>query len=249
MTRIRSESQCRGRAWRASAIALLMVAGCSTLQSLHSSPTVQSVSGIFSVGASQKGDDNKVNPLKMTAEILGQRYCSDPGFKEFNIIFKLRVRLVNQSSRRLIVEKQTSGFSVFSRVVIARDTKSLSTGKLEYDPNTDAFTTFNPAAAPEDLTTPGKAFAILSTGESVEIDGEIYAPSAGRRQDASEKPDTVPPGNHVLQITVPTWNDRPVKPEEIRRRWEPFGYLVYEDITSQPLPFVLPPDPRIDPCR
>jgi hypothetical protein len=219
------------------------------LQPLHSQSTAQSVSGIFSLGPRQKSGDEKVNPLKMTAEILGQRYCIDPGFKEFNIIFKLRVHLINQLSKRLIVEKQPSGFSVFCRVVIARDTKSLSTGKLEYDPNIDALTTFNPAAPPEDLTTPDRRFAILSTGESVEIEGEIYASSAGRRQDAGEKPDTVPAGNHVLQITVPTWSERRVKPEEMRKRWEPFGYLVYESITSEPLPFVLPPDPKIAPCR
>lgn len=249
MTHLRSQSQCRGRAWQLRAIALLIVLSCSGLQPLHSQLTAPSGSGIFSVGARQKSDDEKVSPLKMTAEILGQRYCSDPGIKEFSIIFKLRVRLINQSSKRLIVEKQPSGFSIFSHVVIARDAASLSTGKLEYDPNVDTFTTFNPAAPPEDLTTPGKAFAILSAGESVEIEGEIRADYAGRRQDASEKPDTVPPGNHVLRITVPTWDERRVKPEEIRKRWEPFGYLVYEYITSEPLPFVLPPDPKIDPCR
>jgi hypothetical protein len=232
-------------------MALLMVVGCSALQPLHSSPTAQSASGSSSVGTRQKSDDEKVNPLKMTAEILGQRYCSDPGVKEFSIIFKLRVRLTNQSSKRLIVEKPTRGFCIRCGVVIARDATSLSTGKLEYDPNFNVSVTFNPAGPPEDFTTPGKAFAILSDGESVEIEDEIYAPSAGRSQDTSEKLAMVPPGNHVLQITVPTWSfaRTRVKPEEIRKRWEPFGYLVYEYITSEPLPFVLPPDLKVDPCR
>jgi hypothetical protein len=249
MTRLRSESEYRVRGWQLRATALLMVVGCSTLQPLDSSPIAHSASGIFSVGTRQKSDDEKVNPLKMTAEILGQRYCIDTGFKEFTIIFKIRVRLINQSSKRLIVEKPNSGFNGFCRVVIARDTNSLSAGKLEYDPNTNVSVTFNPAAPPEDLTTPGKKFAILSSGESLVIEDEVRAASVGRRLDASEKPDTAPPGNHVLQITVPTWGERRVKPEEMRKRWEPFGYLVYEYMTSEPLPFVLPLDPKIDPCR
>ena len=196
-------------------------------------------------------DDEKVNPLKMTTEILGQRYCSDPGLKEFSIIFKVRVRLISQSSKRLIVENPTSGSCISCGVVIARDAASLSTGKLEYDPYVNWSVTFNPAAPPEDFTTPGKAFAILPPGESLQIEDEIHADDAGRSQNTSEKPAEVPPGNHVLQITVPTWSyaRTRIKPEEMRKRWEPFGYLVYESIKSEPLPFVLPPDPKIDPCR
>jgi hypothetical protein len=230
------------------ALSLLIAVGIFSLQPLHSSPRTQSGSGSPSAGTTQKSDDEKVNPLKMTAEILGQRYCSDPGIEEFNIIFRLRVRFVNQSSKRLIVEKPT-GIDLFTRVVIARDTKSLSMGRFEYDPYVNASVTFNPAAPPEDFTTPSKAFAILSTGESLQIEDEIYASSAARRQDASEKLGVVAPGNHVLQITVPTWSERKVKPEELRKRWEPFGYLVYEYIKSEPLPFILPPDPKVAPCR
>jgi len=186
-----------------------------------------------------------LEPLNMTAEVLGQRYCRSD-VTTFTVVLKLRMHFVNQSGEKVIVEK-TPGYGTYS-VVIARDAKSLAEGKYEYNPSMEMIVEHTGPETPEKFKSPGPEFAILAPGESIHSEREIWAEELGRQHNSAETSGNVSPGNHVLRVTVSTWDFR-TKPEEIRKRWQSFGYLVYESISTGPLPFSLPSDPKVDNCN
>jgi hypothetical protein len=191
------------------------------------------------------GPSDDPQPLKMTAEILSQRYCSDNN-KTFDIVFRIRLRIVNQSNKKLIIEKEPLSL-YFHDFGIARNAKDLSAGRYEYHPNVDGAIERAPETS-EQFKSPGSNFAIFAPGEAFQLDKDFGAESVGRQQETDSIPWTLPPGNHVLQISAATW-DFETKPEQIRKQWESFGYLVYESISTGSLPFNLPADPKIEKCR
>jgi len=226
-------------------IGLLTLVICfgTSLQASHDTITTDSypVHRVTKYSPHQAGQ-----PVRMTAEILSQRYCRDTALKTFTIIFKLRMSVINQSGTNLIVEK-TPGLGLYS-IVVAHDAKSLSERKYEYEPYLDMKMESLGPETPERFKSPGPDFAILAPGESLHSEKEIWAPFAGRLQGLDQAAGFIPAGDHVLRVTFSTW-DFQTEPKEIRKRWEPFGYLVYEDISTPPLPFTLPSDPKLENCK
>jgi hypothetical protein len=160
------------------------------------------------------------------------------------MMFRLRLSIVNRFDKKLILEKTTGLYGIF----VARDEKKLSERKYEYHPSLDINMEPYVTETPERFKSPGPEFVILAPGESFQTEAWIRAPSAGRQQTSDQTEGTIPTGNHVLQVTFSTW-DFQTEPKEIRKRWEPFGYLFYDNISTEPLPFTLPSDPRLDTCK
>jgi hypothetical protein len=201
------------------------------------------VSRILSLNVGQSSPDKVAQLLKVKADILSQGYCKDTA-KTFAVIFRIRINVTNQSDKKLIVERTTAQYGI----VVAHDEKNLSEGKYEYSPS--LYITTEPVSPEthEKFKSPGAEFAILAPGELFQTEAWIRAPLAGRQQGSDQIPDTIPPGDHVLQVRFSTW-DFQTKPEEIRKQWQSFGHLVYESISTGPLAFNLPPDPRLDNCH
>jgi hypothetical protein len=49
----------------------------------------------------------------------------------------------------------------------------------------------------------------------------------------------IPPGPYVLQITVSTWLGSSELASSLRKRWEGIGLFWLDNITSQPMKFVV----------
>src|SRR5258708_35350836 len=60
----------------------------------------------------------EAQPLRATAEIVGQKYCSDSDGKTYSIEFKLNLHFVNQSNRKIIVQKSW-GPRIYDGVIAA----------------------------------------------------------------------------------------------------------------------------------
>jgi hypothetical protein len=181
-------------------------------------------------------------PLKLTAEILGQKYCHATD-KTFGVIFRVKMRVLNQSSQKLIVEKtlRDGGYGL----AIASDAKSMSEGKFLFNPDVEWQIEHDP---PEPGVEPGGDFAILAPGKSFQAERELLASTVARRHDSDEIPNTLRSGNYLLRIAFSTWDYIP-DPEKVQKRWKPFGRLVFDEIFSEPLPFNLPPDPKLSKCN
>jgi hypothetical protein len=184
-------------------------------------------------------------PLKVTAELIGQRYCPS-NEKTFTVIFKFRMHFVNQTDRKLIVHKNIGTF--IRHIVIASDAKNLSAGTYEYDIQDLLLFGQIPPETPEQFKTPGPNFAILNPGESLQNDGEYQAISVGALPGLPANRGDVPPGNHVIELWIWPWYYH-ADPEKIHTEWESFGDLVYKAILAGPLPFTLPPDPKMGGCN
>lgn len=191
------------------------------------------------------GPNDAAEPLKVTAEIISQRYCPCTE-TTFNVIFKLRIHFVNQTDRKLIVDKNL-GWGPY-HVEIASDEKSYVARKLEYNPNEDWTVEHLKPETAEQFKSPLPDFAILAPGESTKYESDFWASMIGPLPGAARRPEAIPPGNHVLAVWVSAWN-HDLKPEEIHKQWESFGDLIYESVRVGPLPFNLPSDPKIEKCQ
>jgi hypothetical protein len=182
------------------------------------------------------------HPLKLTAEIISQRYCRATD-KTFTVIFRTKMRVLNQSNQKLIVENTLRNGAY--GIAIAQDAKRLSEGKFLYNPVVEWQIQHDP---PEPGYEPGGDFAILAPGKSFQDQRELWATGVGRLHDAEDAPDAIRSGNYILQISFSTW-DYDAKPEATQKRWKPFGHLVFDRIVFEPLPFNLPTDPKIGKCN
>jgi|ERR1019366_6987087 hypothetical protein len=184
-------------------------------------------------------------PLKLTMEILSQKYCRDND-KSYTTLLNLHMHFVNQSNRKLIIEK-SAGLGEYT-VFIARDAKTLSDRNYEYSSNALRVLEWLPSNKPDDLKVSGDRFVILAPGEQLKTESQFGIWQAGRQREADEVPHTLSSGDHVMDIyvesSVPFAN-----PEEIRKRWEPFGELIFANVMSEPFTFTLPPNPKLDDCK
>jgi hypothetical protein len=200
------------------------------------------------VTASSSGYAGDVPPLKITAEIISQKYC--PTYEADTIMFKLRIKFVNQTDRKLIVDKNL-GRGPYD-VVIAADAKSFSDEHYEYAPfihgDGDAFFADPDGKEPkENLDTPEPNFLVLTPGTSVQREIVVDAFSIGLYGFPASR-GALKPGDHVLGVWLNSWQYR-TKPEGIHKQWESIGDLLYKSILVGPVPFNIPPIQKIEKCE
>jgi len=177
-------------------------------------------------------------PLKTTLRVIGQKFCQED--KGYSIVQNLDVHIVNQTNGKLIVEEEANRYEI----TVASDLENLSRGKYEYHPHImwgDVYHSEEPQAK-----SPGSDFLILAPGESFERVADFWA--SIRRADLPPLTGILQPGNHLLQLTISTWDYR-TNPEEFRKPWEQIGTLVATGIKTEPLTIFLPPDPKFDKCN
>ena len=155
-------------------------------------------------------DDSR--PLRLTAEVVGRRYC---GGESLNILqLGVRLRYRNVGSRRLVVYR---GKNLFYQTRIrggaGRGYEVLVTNSRYNDAEAEALGDRRP----------GGAFVTLRPGGTFETEivvGVGVVPEGSRRV-----ANTIAPGEHTLQVITSSWYESRRLAEELRERWRGSGLL------------------------
>jgi hypothetical protein len=191
-----------------------------------------------------------LQPLKIEAEIVSQKYCPSGDKTTYTIRFTVRTRFINQSDHKIILSKDV-GCCVMFHGAVASDAKNLASGNYEYNSNlsiSDGTVVYLHPETPEQFNSPDSSFAILAPGESIRDAGYYWAYGAGALPRSTPRRSTLQPGDHVLSVTLWPWSHK-ADPIEIHKNWEPLGELIYYPIKTGPIPFHLPADPKLENCN
>ena len=88
-------------------------------------------------------------------------------------------------------------------------------------------------------------FTILKTGEVIEFEQPVSVYLFDAKRGAEQ---FLREGTHFLQVDVASW-PYIADPAPFRRNWKDKGYLWFEGITSEPMPFTINKDRQIIQCH
>lgn len=183
-------------------------------------------------------------PLRATAERIRQRFCYGDA-ETFVLQLKLRLRFVNRTANKLILDKEIG--KAWYGVTVARNEEDLAAGKYESNPNIDWFFSDKVKLPKEpSLKSPGPGFALLAPGQA--FDTEIDTGVVAQYDNPNEIKGAIRPGVHLFQMKLSAWN-RFARPEQFEKRWVQFGQLVTGEIRTEPLEIHIPTNPNVENCR
>jgi len=200
---------------------LIWVATCALIILTHA--TVNTRGGPFVTNTSKA-------QLQLSTRVLGQRSCSVDHFG-----LRLRLTFRNLGNEPVILHKQ----SAISRIMVSRDLMAASAKHYEEEQRYDE------PGADIGLDSPVLAdFMVLKTGEAFEVEEavSIYLFNAKHRAERF-----LSEGTHFLQVDVGSW-PYITNPAPFRKAWRNKGYLWFEGITSDPMPFTIEKDRSIVKC-
>ena len=179
----------------------------------------------------------QAQPLRLTSEIVGRRYCA--GERQDILQMRLRLRYRNTGSRKLIVYQGKNLFYQ-TRIRGGAQTRSYEVVVLN--------SRFNDAQAEVvNAPRPGGVFVTLPPGGAHET--EIVV-GVGLAAGASERgANSIAPGEHTLQVAASTWYESRKLGEELRASWAAAGLLWVDPVASEPLAFNAVREERAPPCR
>lgn len=181
-------------------------------------------------------------PLRLTINILTQRYCEEPGSDTSdNLRMKLRLRYTNAGTRPLIMYKHEN--TVF-REMISRNPLDAAAHKYVWDFSLTQVTGGKDSTI--DSPVPSSSFAVLRPGQF--FDGEAEITVFVRRGRTSKESDGLLPGEYFLQVSVSTWPETAILAERLRNRWESIGTFWFHDLTSEPVQFKIEKDRKVVSC-
>ncbi len=169
-----------------------------------------------------EADDRQ--PLKLTAEVVGRRYCAGERVDILQLDVRLRYR--NEGSRRLYVYRGKNLFyQTRIRGVGDKPYEVVVTNSRYNDAEVESVNTQKPGAAFAALRPGGTFEAIITVGVGVTHEGTERAAN------------TVRPGPHTLQVITSSWYESRRTGEELRARWQGSGLLWIDPITAPPVAF------------
>jgi hypothetical protein len=185
----------------------------------------------------QGGGGARPSPLRVTAEVVGRRYCAGEGSNILQLRVRLRYR--NAGAERVILYR---GKNLFYQTKI----RGGAAGK-QYEAVV-LNSRFNDAEAEAvNGTRPGGAFVTLSPAGSYETEvvvGVAVAPE-GKQRGAN----MIAAGEHTLQIVASTWYESKKLGEELRERWRGTGLLWVDPVATEPLRFTAGLEAPAAACR
>ncbi|HEX8722966.1 MAG TPA: hypothetical protein VF736_20270 [Pyrinomonadaceae bacterium] len=193
-------------------------------------------------GAAVAQGDPGQQPLTLTAEVVGRRYCAG---NRLNILqLRVRLRYRNDGGQKLIVYR---GKNFFYQTKIRGGGGSAAGQSRPYEVVV-LNSRFNDAESEAvNARSPGGAFVTLPPGGTYETEmvvGVGVTP-AGLERGAN----SVAPGEHTLQIVASSWYESRRLGEELRGRWRGSGLLWIDPVVSQPLKFDAGGDEPATACR
>jgi len=181
-------------------------------------------------------------PLKLTADIVQQSYCSVKGDSNgITLQLKVRLRYTNLSSQRVIIYK---GHDLFFQTKIWSEPRPET---QPYEVHLLNMHYFDEEFERIDARAPGKVFVTLAPSESFQRELIV---GIGVTDEAKERSSTsVKPGNHTLHVIVSTWYQSPKLAEQLRQQWQRKGLLWTQPLTSAPLKISIDKPATAPPCR
>lgn len=173
-------------------------------------------------------------PLQLTAEIVGSRYCAGDRLNILQLSVRLRYR--NAGGEKLVVYR---GKNLFYQTRIRG-----GAGKGYEVVVTNS--RFNDAEA-EALgdRKPGGAFVTLRPGGTYE---NVVVVGVGVAR-GERVANTIAPGEHTLQVITSSWYESRRLAEQLRERWRGSGLLWIDPVAARPLNFNARPEAPAAPCR
>lgn len=182
---------------------------------------------------SAAGADDE-HPIRLTAEVVGRRYCAGGGLNLLQL--NVRLRYQNVGGRKLIVYR---GKNLFYQTRVrggaSKPYEVVVTNSRYND------------AEPEPLgeRKPGGAFVTLRPGATYETEIVVGVGVARGGRLAN----TIAPGAHTLQVITSSWYESRRLAEELRERWRGSGLLWIDPVAALPLNFDAGPETPAAACR
>lgn len=182
-------------------------------------------------------------PLRLTTNVLSQRYCREEGSDSSdNLRLKLRLQYTNVGSEPLIIYKHEN--SVF-REMVSRNAADAAAHKYLWDFSVTSVTEGRlptlDRGLPED-----RLFVVLRPAQAFEGEAEITV--FVRRGLAGNQSDGLLAGDYLLEVSVSTWPVSQDLAELLRQRWKGIGLLWFRDLNSEPMLFRIEKNPKLENC-
>jgi hypothetical protein len=181
--------------------------------------------------------DTQQPSLKLTAELVGRRYCA--GEKIHILQLNVRLRYQNVGGGKIILYR---GKNFFYQTRIRGEEAGRPYEAVVLNSR------FNDAQVEAvDGRRPGSAFVTLPPGgvyETEVVIGVGVSPEGTQRAANS-----IRPGEHTLQVVASSWYESRKLGEELRGRWRGHGHLWIDPVVAQPLTFNAVQDTGATDCR
>lgn len=178
--------------------------------------------------ASQIGAPDR--PLKLTAEVVGQRLCAGEAGVDF-LHLRLRLRYANAGKQRLIVYR---GSNLFFQVIVGA-AGDAPPGAATYELRRTSASFVTRESEKVDTPSPNRDFVALAPGRNFEREVVVSLPVA--RDGAARGAGEIGPGEHMLRLNVSTWYESKQLGERLRERWRRGGELWTEPLVTTPVMF------------
>lgn len=173
-------------------------------------------------------------PLRLTAEVVGSRYCAGDRLNILQLSVRLRYR--NVGNEKVIVYR---GKNLFYQTRIrggaGKPYEVIVTNSRYNDAEVEALGERKPGGAFVTLRPGGEYETVIAVGVGV-AHGERVA-------------NTIAAGAHTLQVITSSWYESRRLAEQLRERWRGSGLLWIDPLAAQPINFDAGLEAPAAPCR
>ena len=169
--------------------------------------------------------------LQLTTSILERKSCSRDHFG-----LRLRLTVRNVGEEPVILHKQRAISRIMVSINLAAASKKQYEQDLRYDDPTASSGLDSPLFSD---------FTIVKPGELVEFEEPVSVYLFNEKRKAER---FLNEGIHFLQVDVGSW-PYIADPTAFRKKWSDKGYLWFEGLTSDPMPFTIEKDRPVVKCR
>jgi len=179
--------------------------------------------------------------LKLTTSLLSQKLCLGDG-EVSTLQTRLRLHYSNAGQRPIILYKRSNeGASI----IVSRTAVDADASRHELNLSPTILRSREPRLTETQRL--DHSFIIMPQGSSFDTETEVAIPFAAN--DQSTPAGTIKAGEHVLQIRVITWPGSIDLAETLGKRWKQRGYLWHEVVQSEPMPFRIEQQAKLEDCR
>jgi hypothetical protein len=189
---------------------------------------------------SGQDEGNTRQRLTATPALIGQKYCAGDN-EIFSVVLDLRVKFVNHGDTPLILDRRIG--KAWYQFAVAKDRESLSARNFESHPNLDWIgAELSPSTGSAEKLLRSDFIVVAPAGSSeTEIKIDIFV----WYQNATNRNGFVSAGRHVIEVYLPAWNHAG-SPSKLRDAWRKYGEPVDGLITTEPIEFEVPNNPKVD---
>jgi hypothetical protein len=186
----------------------------------------------------QAGTNTSTTSLKLLTKILDQQYCDDGHSDMATMRMSLQLTYTNEGEQPLILYK---GSNQIDYALISSNEQGIRNKQYELNIHIGWVTS---GGKIDEGPKPGKAFVVLSPGESWQTKGDVYIPIA-------LKPDSqfLKVGKHALAIVTETGFGDEDQFNRLQKKWSSTGILWDKNVRSEPILFSVEEKPNIMECK